>query len=91
MDKLTAGEFVAIWWALVWRATLLSALFGFVLGFIGGFIAALLGYGDRSADIGAVMGYIGSVPAAGVALWFTLRKKFKAFRLEIVRDPGLAA
>ena len=90
MDKLTFGEFARIWWALIWRATLLGALFGFILGFLGGFIAALLGRGDQSASIGTLMGYIGSVPAAGVALWFTLRKKFKTFRLEIVRDQTLA-
>lgn len=88
MDKMTFGEFARIWWAVLWRGGLLGGLFGFVLGFIGGFVAAILGSGDQAGNIGAVMGYIGAVPASGVALWLTLRKKFGAFRLEIVRDQA---
>ena len=75
-------EAMRIWWLLVWRGMLLSSLVGFLIGLLGGFIG-LPSYI-----------YISASAIAGAALVWPiifsqmLRKQFKGFRLEIIRETN---
>jgi hypothetical protein len=75
-------EGISIGWFLLWRNLLAGFLVGFVVGFIGGFVGI-----PRYIYIGA------SAVASFLLVWpivlsQLLRKRFKGFRLEIVREPN---
>lgn len=75
-------EGISIGWFLLWRGFLLSFLLGFVIGFIGGFLGV-----PRYIYIG------GSPLATFVLVWPVVlsqlfRKRFRGFRVAIVRDSS---
>ncbi len=83
-DGVTWSQTLSIWWAVVWRATVLSTVAGFVLGFIGGFIVGVAGRPDLGAAVGGVLGWLGSVPVSILVLKHVLDKRYRTFTIELV-------
>ena len=59
---ITWERVLTVWWAFFWRFAIYAMVLGFVLGFVGGAIVGLLGRPDLGAPVGAVLGWLGSVP-----------------------------
>lgn len=84
------GVVARVWWLIFWRGTAISIAAGTVVGFIVGLISKLLGLdpGLKTAIIavaGATLGLLGGLLAVSMAL----RKRYRGFRLVIVKDgPG---
>ena len=78
----TWKQVLIVWWALVWRSTLLAIGFGFVLGIFGGIIAALLDPGSgKGAEYGGALGSLGAIPAFFLALKWVLNRRTGSFTL----------
>jgi hypothetical protein len=65
---------------------LVGILVGFVLGFIGGFIVFAAGKPDLARAIGAILGWLGSIPVSIWALKTALSKKHDGFSLVLVKS-----
>jgi hypothetical protein len=57
---------------------------GFVLGAIGGFIVGAAGRPDLGAPVGAVLGWLGSIPVTLFVLGIVLRKRYRQFSIKVV-------
>ncbi len=90
-DSLTTARLMAIWWAFVWRCAVFGGIMGAVLGFVGGFLAASMGRGELSTSIGALMGYLASIPTSMVVLRHVLQKRFRTFEIRITPPSGSQA
>jgi hypothetical protein len=66
---------LAVWWSFMWRAVIYGMLLGALLGGIAGFFA---GTPERGALFGAIVGYIGTIPASMLALKQALTKHLAA-------------
>jgi len=80
----TWGRVFHIWWAWLWRAVVFSMVLGFVLGAIGGFIVGAAGRPDLGAPVGAVLGWLGSIPVTVYVLGIVLRKRYRQFSIKVV-------
>ena len=80
----TWDRIVRIWWALLWRATVYSAIVGGVLGAIGGFIVGVAGRPELGASVGAVLGWLGSIPVSLLVLGIALRKRYGQFSIKVI-------
>ena len=65
---------LAIWWSMTWRFLIVSVILGFVLGAIGGGIVGAAGHPELGAAVGAILGWIGSIPASMWSLGAALKK-----------------
>jgi hypothetical protein len=63
---MTLEQVLPIWWSLVWRCVVFSMVVGAVLGFCGGFILGMNGHPELAAPVGALLGWLGSIP---VSIW----------------------
>lgn len=88
MEALTFEELLTIWWAITWRTVIAAVAIGFVLGAIGGIAMGIAGHQEASADVGGLLGYLGSFPASFWAVRNVLKKRFKRFKLELVREAA---
>jgi hypothetical protein len=77
---------IAIWWSFLWRTVLVSAVVGAVLGGIGGFIVGATGNPQMSASVGALLGWLGSIPVSIWALKSALSKKHGGYRVALLKD-----
>jgi hypothetical protein len=84
--EVTWDRTLVIWWSYVWRCVLYSMLLGAFLGFGGGLIVGLVGRADLGAPVGALLGWLGSIPVSIVVLKQLLAKRFKAFSLALVKN-----
>ena len=72
--QLSLKDIIPTWWSFFWRAVVYSMLLGFVLGFIGGAIAGMVGASEKGVIVGAVLGYLASIPGSMFALKHALSK-----------------
>ncbi len=77
---------LSIWWSFVWRAVLLSMVVGASLGGIGGFIVGASGNPQMGASVGALLGWLGSIPVSIWALKAALSKRHGGYRLALIKD-----
>jgi len=84
--EVTWGRTLRIYWALVWRGTLLCGLAGFVVGFLFGFAFALAGRNDLIETWW--FAYLATPLWIFIAIWllrYVMRKKtFADFRIALV-------
>jgi ABC-type nitrate/sulfonate/bicarbonate transport system permease component len=91
MEKIevTWGTTLRVWWSYVWRSALFSMLLGFVLGLIGGIIVGIVGGTHQTAsNVGAILGYLGSIPVSIWVLKKILSKKYKEFSVALVKEDN---
>jgi hypothetical protein len=84
--ELTLERILAIWWSFMWRTVLGSMVIGFMLGFIGGVIVGGMGHPQLGATVGALLGWLGSIPVSIWALRAALARKYGDLRLALVRE-----
>ena len=70
---------------MVWRAVLVSMLVGAFLGFIGGFIVVAAGWPELVGAVGALLGWLGSIPVSIWALKAALSKKHGGYSVALVK------
>ena len=89
--ELNLERMLSIWWSFAWRAALLSMVVGAILGGIGGFIFAAYGNPQMSGSVGALLGWLGSIPVSIWALKAALSKKHGATgsRYSMTPNPSL--
>lgn len=85
-SEITLGRTIPIWWAMFWRALVVSMLAGFVLGFIGGIVVVLIGQPELGGPVGAVLGWLVSIPVSIWAMKAALNKKYKGQSLVLVNS-----
>ena len=79
------GRVLAIWWAMIWRAFIVSAIVGAVAGGIAGGLYVIMGGSpSHSNTIGALAGYVVSIPISMWALRAGLRKQYRGFRIALI-------
>lgn len=86
MSEITLKKTLSIWWSTVWRALLVSMLVGAILGFIGGFIVGVAGRPELSGAVGALLGWLGSIPVSIWALKAALSKKHGGYSIVFTRN-----
>ncbi|GAB1233607.1 hypothetical protein UT4_20770 [Ferrigenium sp. UT4] len=83
--ELTLEKTLPVWWAFVWRSTLVSMLAGFVLGGIGGFIVGASGNPQLGGTVGALLGWLASIPVSIWALKAALSKTYGNFSIALIK------
>lgn len=73
-----------IWWAFVWRSVLAACIVGGVLGLIAGLILGATGAPNLAAPIGAVLGWLSSIPTSIFAFKHALCKRYSGFHIVVV-------
>lgn len=86
MNEVTLEKTLSIWWSMVWRAVLVSMLVGFILGFIGVFIGSAAGRPELGGAVGALLGWLGSIPVSIWALKAALSKKHGGYSVVLVKS-----
>ncbi len=84
--EISLEKLLSIWWAMIWRSVVFSMLLGFVLGFIGGVIVGMAGHPELGGAVGAVLGWLGSIPVSIWALKTALTKKYGDYSFVMVKD-----
>ncbi|HLD16879.1 MAG TPA: hypothetical protein VJB02_04100 [Coxiellaceae bacterium] len=93
-DRIGWGEIFSIWWAFMWRTTLLSLAIELAFSFLVGVISALLGMHPEAFDGGDGTGnmillgmrFISFVIFLVVSYWMmkvVLNKQYKRFRINL--------
>ena len=81
---------LTIWWSFIWRTILLGALLGGVLGFFGGVFVGVMGRPDWGGPVGAILGYLGSIPVSIYVMRKILQKPYKIFSIWLVYADNAA-
>ena len=84
--EITLERTLSVWWSFVWRAILVSFVAGAFLGFIGGAIVGAAGRPELGGAVGAVIGWLASIPASIWALKSALNKRHGGFRIALFKD-----
>lgn len=84
--EVTLDQTVSIWWSMMWRATLMGMLVGAILGFIGGYIFMAVGRPELAGIIGALLGWLASIPVSIWALRAALSKKHGGYSVALVKS-----
>ncbi len=71
---MTIEGVLPVWWSFIWRCGAFSMLVGAFLGFCAGFILALNGHPELGRPMGALLGWLGSIPVSIWALKAALEK-----------------
>jgi hypothetical protein len=79
---LTFERTLPIWWSFIWRQTAIGGLIGGALGFVGGYLAAVAGSPQYAASIGALAGWLSSIP---VSIW-AIRASLLAHKVRLKRE-----
>jgi hypothetical protein len=82
--ELTVERVLAVSWSFVWRSMVFSILVGAVMGLIGGGIVGGAGHSELGSAVGALLGWIASIPVSIVVLRQVLLKKFSTFSIKLV-------
>ena len=83
--NLDFDKVLSIWWSMVWRTLLTSTVGGALLGGGVGFILGLTGLGDSAGAVGAILGWLISIPCSIWGLNSALHKKHKGYALRLVK------
>lgn len=84
-SQLTPREYVRVWWAIIWRNTLLGFVAGTILGGIAGMILSALGYARFGAAAGALAGGLANFVISYFVIRHVLAKQFAGFKLVVER------
>ena len=82
---VTLERILAVWWSFVWRSAIFTMLLGVVLGFGGGIIVGAAGHPELGGAVGALLGWLASIPVSIAVLGKVLGKQFNGFRIRLVR------
>ena len=87
-QHLSYKERLTVAWLLLWRGLLISVALGFIFGFIVGIVLPLLGFPHQLAQsvAGIGGGLIGLFYVYPLAVGMMMRKRFKGFGLQVVRE-----
>lgn len=88
---MTKKRTFRIFWAILWRATILSMLAGLVVGFLYAFIGVktgLLHDASQAEQGGAFLGYGISLLVSFFVMRHVLHKNFGEFRIALVATEG---
>jgi hypothetical protein len=83
--EVTFGRTITVWWSFVWRTFVFSALMGALLGFGGGIVVGAAGHPELGGAVGALLGWLGSIPVTIAVLRIVLRKQFGSFAIKLVK------
>jgi hypothetical protein len=86
--EITRKNLFPIWWAFIWRFVLVSMLAGFIVGFFGGLILGLTGKGQHASIVGALLGWLASLPVSFWALKTALTKQYQGFAVSLVKSSS---
>jgi len=84
-NEITLEKTFSIWWSMLWRFILVSMLVGAILGFIGGFIVGVAGRPELAPSVGAVLGWLASIPVSIWTLKVALSKKHGDYSVVLVK------
>ena len=87
-SEVTWERVLPVWWAFMWRGSLYGMLLGFFLGFCGGLIVGFAGRPDLGAPVGALLGWLGTIPVTLVVMSIVLKKRFGTFSIKLVPHGG---
>lgn len=74
---------LVIWWNFFWRFVLFSVIAGAMLGALGGMVVALFGRVDLGSTVGAVLGWLASIPVSYWAIQKALTKAYPGFSVTL--------
>lgn len=74
--KFNLESTLSVWWAMIWRTVLASAVGGAFAGAVVGFIATSVGRPEQATLLGAIVGWIVSIPASIWALKAALTQSY---------------
>lgn len=81
--KPTWGIVIKVWWSIVWRAGIIMGAVGFLIGFFG----AIKGLSQPEIQFWAgLTTNILAIPVGIYLLKLVLNKKYKTFRVAIIRE-----
>lgn len=83
--ELNLERTLSLFWSFIWRSFIGAVIAGVVLGFIGGFIVGAAGHPELGAAVGALLGYLGSIPVMIWALRAALLRKHTAYKVVLVK------
>lgn len=86
-EEITTGELIRVWWCFVWRFFVGSVVLGFIAGFVIGVVGTvthLLEPGGLQ-EVARITGIVISILWSFVVLFMALNKKYRGFRIAIVR------
>ena len=83
--EINLEKALSIWWSMLWRFALVGTFVGGVLGGIGGFIVAAAGSPQIGGAVGALLGWLGSIPVSIWALKAALSKQHGGYSLVMVK------
>lgn len=63
---MTYRDVISIWWGMVWRGMIMAVPATIVASFVVALFLAFSGLGQTNAIIGAIIGYVTSIP---VSIW----------------------
>lgn len=70
---------------MIWRAVLVTIIVGAILGFVGGFIVGAAGQPELGGAVGALLGWLASIPVSIWALKAALSKKHGGYSVAMVK------
>lgn len=86
MNEITLEKSLSIWWSMIWRFVLISTLAGALLGFVGGLMVGMIGgSSELSGAVGALLGWLISIPVSMWALKAALSKKHGGYSVALVK------
>lgn len=83
--EVTFERTITVWWSFIWRTAVFSMLLGAFLGLSGGIVVGIAGHGELGGAVGALLGWLGSIPVSIAVLRIVLRKQFNGFTIKLVR------
>lgn len=81
---VTLERTLIVWWSFMWRVVVWSMVLGVALGFAGGVVVGMVGKPELGAAVGALLGWLGSIPVTIVVLRVVLRKHYGDFTIQLV-------
>ncbi len=83
--QVNLEQTLSIWWSMMWRVMLVGTLVGAVLGGIGGFIVGFAGFPELGGAVGALMGWLSSIPVSIWALKAALGKQHGGWSIRLIQ------
>lgn len=90
-NELTLERALPIWWAFVWRATLSVGVAGVFVGFMVSLIVGAAGAPELGRPVGAVLGWLASIPCSVWAFREALISPYRDFEIALVGKASMAS
>jgi hypothetical protein len=87
LERPSFKEFLAIWWLLIWRASAIAFAIGLATGAVVSYLISTGVLGQVWDGYAKVFLKFVILPVDFVVLHMMFAKRFKGFRICIVRDP----